>query len=79
MCSECVHSVFIVCSVCSECVQSMFNIEVISSPGASSESIFWHFFTGLQKWPTRAEVQRHWTLVKQTPNRRKKLLGSKNP
>ena len=37
VCSECVQSVF---SVCSECVQSMFNIEIISSPSASSVSIF---------------------------------------
>ena len=37
VCSECVQSAF---SVCSECVQSVFNIEVISSPSASSVSIF---------------------------------------
>ena len=35
--SECVQSVF---RVCSECVQSVFNIEFISSPSASSVSIF---------------------------------------
>ena len=55
MCSECVRNMFSVCSECfgiclecvqsvfrvfSECVQSMFNIEVISSPSASSVSIF---------------------------------------
>ena len=48
MCSECVQSVFRVCQecvksvfrVCSECVSSMFNFEVISSPRASSVSIF---------------------------------------
>ena len=53
VCSECVQSVFRVRSgcvqsvfrVCSECVQSVFNIEVISSPSASSVSIFgiFHF------------------------------------
>ena len=37
VCSECVQSAF---SVCSECVQSVFNIDVISSPSASSVSIF---------------------------------------
>ena len=37
VCSECGQSAF---SVCSECVQSVFNIEVISSPSASSVSIF---------------------------------------
>ena len=48
VCSERVQSVFRVCSECvqsvfrvrSEYVQSMFNIEVISSPSASSVSIF---------------------------------------
>ena len=52
VCSECVQCVFRVCSecvqsvfrVCSECVQSMFNIEVISSPSASSVSIFGIFY-----------------------------------
>ena len=41
VCSECVQSAF---SVCSECVQSVFNIDVISSPSASSVSIFGIFF-----------------------------------
>ena len=40
LCSECVQSVF---WVCSECVQSVFNIEVISSPSASSVLIFGNF------------------------------------
>ena len=48
VCSECIKGMFRVCSeyvrsmlrVCSEYVQSMFNIEVISSPNASSVSIF---------------------------------------
>ena len=43
VCSECVQSAF---SVCSECVQSVFNIDVISSPSASSVSIFGIFFEG---------------------------------
>ena len=41
VCSECVQSAF---SVCSECVQSVFNIDVISSPSASSVSIFGIFY-----------------------------------
>ena len=41
VCSECVQSVF---RVRSEYVQSMFNIEVTSSPSASSVSIFGIFY-----------------------------------
>ena len=53
VCSECVQSVFRVCSecvqsvfkVCSECVQIVFRVCFISSPSASSVSVFGIFNT----------------------------------
>ena len=53
MCSDCVQSVF---RVCSECVQSMFNIEIISSPSASSVSIFGIFTSRLSDFQVRVDA-----------------------
>ena len=60
VCSECVQSAF---SVCSECVQSVFNIDVISSPSASSVSIF-----GIFLLETRHLSVYALPLIVETPN-----------
>ena len=76
VCSGCVQGVFRVCSecsesvftVCSECVQSVFNSEVISSPSASSVSIFGIFFTFMKLLTSPASMNEYnqWRICHQT-------------